>query len=258
VAVLVLNGSQALAAEPTSPHRLDWTRKPTGEDVARFYPERGKNTQTSGRAIVDCDVTADGLLDNCRVVEESPANYGFGDATLKLSRIFRLNPKTVNVNDPNLNRVIMPIVFAFPGKPSPPDGYLAGQNAVAVSVGVESGAKYAVGCPTTSKPAQLCVVHALKWKEQPWLANTLPALEGVDMESGTTMLQCGVTAQSRLTGCTANGNPTPAAQKAMLAIADMLVAPEKTVDGASVGEGPVIVPFDWSKITPLARTLKRP
>jgi hypothetical protein len=44
----------------------------------------------------------------------------------------------------------------------------------------------------------------------------------------------------------------------MLAVADMMVAPNKALDGAPVGDGPVVIPFEWSKITPLARSLKRP
>jgi TonB family protein len=258
IAVLVLCGFQAFAAEPVPRGKLDWARKPTGDDVARYYPQKGKNTHTSGRGIIDCDVTAAGLLDKCRVVDEWPADYGFGEAALKLGRIFRLNPKTVDVNDPNLNRIIMPIMFTLPGTSQPPQGYQAGQNAVALTIGVKPGTRSAQSCPSADKPNQLCVVRPFQWKEQPWLAATLPALEGIDMDSGTTLLQCRVSAQSRLTDCIAEGNPTPAAHKAMLAVADLLVAPEKSADGTPVGEGPVAIPFDWSKITPLARTLKRP
>jgi hypothetical protein len=226
--------------------------------MSRFYPGRGVDASTPGRAIIDCDVTAKGLLDHCRVVEEWPAHHGFGDAALNLSRIFWMDPKTFDASDPGQNRVVVPIVYSFPGKPKAPTGYLAGQNAVALSVGVKPGTQYARECPTQEKPDQLCVVHAVEWEEAPRLLDTLPLLEGMDMETGTTVLQCRVSAKSRLTDCTAEGDPTPTAQKAMLAVVDMLVAPKKTADGALVGEGPVIVPFDWSKITPLARTLKRP
>jgi TonB family protein len=257
-AVLALVGSQAFATEPVSPGKLDWLRKPTGEDMGHYYPEKARKTETSGRVIMDCDVTAGGLLSGCRVVDEWPADYGFGDAGLQLSRIFRLDPKTVDLNDPNRNRIVMPIIFTAPGKPPPPNGYLAGQNAVALTIGVKPGTRYARACATAQNPDQLCVVRNLAWKEQPWLAATLPALEGVDMDTGMTTLQCRVSAQSRLINCIAEGKPTPAAEKAMLAVADMLVAPERALDGAPIGEGPVIVPFDWSKITPLARSLKRP
>ncbi len=257
LATLLLGGSQ-VAAQSLSKKGPHWTHKPTGEDMAHFYPGRGQDAATPGRAIIDCDVTPKGLLDHCRVVEEWPVHHGFGDAALNLSRIFWMDPKTLDTSDPSQNRVVMPIVYNFPGKPKPPNGYLAGQNAVALSVDVKPGTKYARECPTQDKPDQLCVVHALEWEESPRLLDTLPALEGIDMETGTTVLQCRVSTQSRLTDCVAEGNPTPAAQKAMLTVVDMLIAPEKAMDGAPVGEGPVVVPFDWSKITPLARTLKRP
>jgi hypothetical protein len=156
-------------------------------------------------------VTAKGLLDHCRVVDDFPAGYAFGEAALKLGRIFRLDPKTVDVADPARNRVIIPIIFNALGKPPLPSGFLAGSNALALTLGVPPTTKNAVPCATTEKPDQLCTLHALEWEESPWLAETLPALDGVDMTSGVSLLQCQVSPERRLTHCVATGNPTPAA-----------------------------------------------
>jgi TonB family protein len=259
VAVAALASAQAHAdPKPNWPKGPDWLRKPTGQDMANYYPEKAQRDAVSGRGIIDCDVTAKGLLDHCRVVDDFPAGYAFGEAALKLGRIFRLDPKTVDVADPARNRVIIPIIFNALGKPPPPSGFLAGSNALALTLGVPPTTKNAVPCATTEKPDQLCTLHALEWEESPWLAQTLPALDGVDMTSGVSLLQCQVSPERRLTHCVATGNPTPAGQKAMLAVADMMVAPNKALDGAPVGDGPVVIPFEWSKITPLARSLKRP
>lgn len=258
-AVAALASGQAHADPQANwPIGPDWLHKPTAQDMANYYPEKGQRDAVSGRGIIDCDVTAKGLLDHCRVVDEFPTGYAFGEAALKLGRIFRIDPKTVDVADPARNRVIIPIIFNALNKPPPPSGFLAGSNAMVLTLGVPPKTRNAVPCATAEKPDQFCTLHALEWVESPWLARTLPALEGVDMTSGVSLLQCQVSAERRLTQCVASGDPTPAGQKAMLAVADMMVAPEKALDGAPVGDGPVVIPFEWSKITPLARALTRP
>lgn len=257
VAALV-SGHAHADPKPNWPKGPDWLHKPTGQDMAKYYPEKAQRDAQPGRAIIDCDVTAKGFLDNCRVVDEFPASYAFGAAALKLGGIFRIDPKTVDVNDPARSRVIVPIIFNAIGKPPPPSGFLAGSNALALTLGVPPTTKNAVSCATAEKPDQFCTLHALEWEESPWLAPTLPVLDGVDMTSGISILQCQVSAERRLTQCVAIGDPTPAGRKAMLALADMMVAPVKALDGAPVRGGLVVIPFDWSKITPLARALKRP
>ena len=45
---------------------------------------------------MSCTVTAKGALSGCRIVSETPEDYGFGDATLKIARFFKLKPKQVD------------------------------------------------------------------------------------------------------------------------------------------------------------------
>jgi protein TonB len=45
----------------------DWLRKPTGEDMARYYPDRAQRMNIEGRATISCTVTANGTLSNCTV-----------------------------------------------------------------------------------------------------------------------------------------------------------------------------------------------
>jgi TonB family protein len=75
----------------TSP---DWIRLPDGSDFDRFYPPAEKEGGVEGRAVVDCVVTTAGTLFNCAVVSESPANAGFGGATLRLMPFFKMRPMT--------------------------------------------------------------------------------------------------------------------------------------------------------------------
>jgi protein TonB len=69
-----------------------WVRKPTGEDIARVYPERAVRAGHNGDVLMKCQVTAEGMLADCAIVSEAPAGDHFGDAALKLSRLFRMRP----------------------------------------------------------------------------------------------------------------------------------------------------------------------
>ena len=49
----------------------------------------------SGRTTIKCTVTASGSLTDCSVTAETPPDYGFGDAALKLTRLFKVRPSSV-------------------------------------------------------------------------------------------------------------------------------------------------------------------
>ncbi len=70
----------------------DWLRKPSNEDMVRYFPDRAQRLEVSGRATISCTVTAKGTLTNCSVVSEDPADYGFGEATLKASKVMKMRP----------------------------------------------------------------------------------------------------------------------------------------------------------------------
>ena len=70
-----------------------WLEQPDARDFARLYPDRAEQETVSGRATMECIVAIDGRL-NCRITSEDPLGYGFGDATLNISREFRLAPET--------------------------------------------------------------------------------------------------------------------------------------------------------------------
>lgn len=45
-----------------------------------------------GRASVNCVIRVDQRLDDCRLVEETPAGFGFGEQALRAAAFFRWNP----------------------------------------------------------------------------------------------------------------------------------------------------------------------
>ena len=113
----------ATAPPPMRPSVItnpDWLRRPTGEDVARYYPEKAQRDEMEGRATVSCNVTAGGTLSDCRVIDESPADYGFGLAALKLSSLFLMRPQTKDGVPVSGGTVRIPIRFVLPKGPTEP------------------------------------------------------------------------------------------------------------------------------------------
>ena len=92
----------------------DWMRKPTGEDVARYYPDRAQRMEVEGRASLSCRVSARGTLEGCTVTSEEPADVGFGDAAMKLSKLFKMRPSTKDGQPTDGGQVRIPIVFKLP------------------------------------------------------------------------------------------------------------------------------------------------
>jgi TonB family protein len=67
-----------------------WATLPDGASLADHFPERAQRMGVSGRAKILCVAAEDGSLNSCEVLEEFPRGYGFGEATLRTARFFRL------------------------------------------------------------------------------------------------------------------------------------------------------------------------
>jgi beta-lactamase regulating signal transducer with metallopeptidase domain len=97
VGTLALAAAGAVwAANPPEPKvitRPVWVQRPTGEDMARYYPAAAtKAGVTDAKVLVECAITGDGRLEKCRTRMEKPADYGFGEATIKLAQHFQMQP----------------------------------------------------------------------------------------------------------------------------------------------------------------------
>jgi protein TonB len=66
-----------------------WLRQP--RDLEMYYPTRALAREIPGQVVLDCLVDVAGAL-NCSVVSETPANWGFGQAALRISRDYRMVP----------------------------------------------------------------------------------------------------------------------------------------------------------------------
>lgn len=113
----------------------DWLRRPTGADLARNYPRAAIQRGLAGREVMQCTVAADGGLFGCEILEESPADAGFGEATLKMSSLFKMRPMTKDGQPVAGGKIRIPLRFVLPGEASidPMSAMLAcyGQTAAA-------------------------------------------------------------------------------------------------------------------------------
>jgi TonB family protein len=118
---VVLVGAIALAAagtvwaaKPAPRHVItkpNWVSRPTGDDLARFYPAAAAKAKLEGKATIDCLVKIDGRLNNCSIRSESPAEAGFGQASLQLAQYFQMTPATLDGKPTAGGNVTIPINF---------------------------------------------------------------------------------------------------------------------------------------------------
>jgi len=74
----------------SNPH---WLQVP--RDLSRYYPVMALRREMEGNVQLDCLVTITGQL-QCTVASETPANWGFGAAAIRIAQDYRMVPATRN------------------------------------------------------------------------------------------------------------------------------------------------------------------
>jgi TonB family protein len=119
LAALTLGGGYAAwAAQPSQGRTVvdpDWSSKPSGSDLVRFYPPKAMALGKEGMAVIRCSVERTGGLSACAVVRETPRDAGFGKATLRMAPLFRMKPKSVGGRPVAGAMVTIPVKFVLAG-----------------------------------------------------------------------------------------------------------------------------------------------
>lgn len=64
--------------------------------------------------MLHCTVDARGNLNNCNIVSEEPENQDFGNAAMKLSKLFKMKPQTKDGAPVDGGQINIPIGFRLP------------------------------------------------------------------------------------------------------------------------------------------------
>jgi TonB family protein len=114
LAGLVLGGGYtAWAAQPGAGRVVDpdWVQRPTGADLARFYPAAAAARKQGGQGVMQCRVQVSGTLSSCTVLRQAPQGAGFGEAMLQMAPLFRMRPQTKDGAPVAGGVVRIPIMF---------------------------------------------------------------------------------------------------------------------------------------------------
>lgn len=243
----------AHAAEPARPiQRYDWAQLPTGEDLAKHYPERAMREHVSGKAILTCDVTGEGLLTDCTAVDETPGGYGFDAAALALSATFRMNPAMRDGKPVASGPIAIPILFKVPeGSPvmlGGPSGMKVGDGTIILtklgSSQTSLDPRTVFECPDGRGR---CQMHPIVWTERPDSVATADILRRSGQTAGLTVASCVIAGDGRLRDCDVHGEVTTAAAVAAAREATALMRSSAlTADGAPAIGARVDIAFQWN------------
>lgn len=101
------------SVDPRSDEQI-WARRPSADDFQRNFPDRAQRMEVSGRVVLSCMLDDRGVVTSCDIVEETPAGYGFGDAALRLSRLFRAKARKVDGQTVGGTTVPLTLTFQVP------------------------------------------------------------------------------------------------------------------------------------------------
>ncbi len=75
-------------------------------------PDLAPLQEGEGRALIRCDVTTEHQLANCEIESEEPAGCGYGEAALRMSKLFKMRPKAADGSEAAGARITIPVKFA--------------------------------------------------------------------------------------------------------------------------------------------------
>ncbi|HEY1752208.1 MAG TPA: hypothetical protein VGG29_13180 [Caulobacteraceae bacterium] len=91
-----------------------WLRRPTGQEIANYYPMDAFRDHAGAHVTMDCEIKLDGHVGGCRVTEETPPGRHFGEALLLLAPLFKIRPATCDGVPVAHVHISVPVLFAMP------------------------------------------------------------------------------------------------------------------------------------------------
>jgi len=79
--------------------------------MANAFPDRALRGNISGSATLSCKVTTVGVVRDCVVLSETPSEYGFGAAAVRVSKNFKMKPRLVDGQAIEGATVKIPLTF---------------------------------------------------------------------------------------------------------------------------------------------------
>jgi TonB family protein len=88
-------------------------RRPTPRETADLYPPEARKHARQGEAVVTCEIGMSTRLENCVVTSEDPPGFGFGEALMKATAFYRIEPPAVNGKPVPHVKIKIPMRFQF-------------------------------------------------------------------------------------------------------------------------------------------------
>lgn len=205
-------------AQSTTVTEARFKRLPDGRAFEQFYPRAAIERRISGRVVVRCGVDAAGKLVDCVVVSEEPKGWGFGEATLLISREFKVLPRTADGVPTAGGSITFPVAWRM--SDDPPQA-----NPIRLFL-VSAG-----GTILSQDPAQI-------WAAQPTdedMAAAAPA------DGGRTVLACGVNADGELKNCVVWFQSSPEAAEAARRVARLHFRVKRDFANGRTSDGGTVI-----------------
>ena len=101
------------SAQAPSNIRADWIMKPSAAVMNDHFPYVARLHKISGRVVLTCLIDRTNRARNCRILEEVPRQFDFGDAALKAAQTFQIRAPVVDGKTRHDVWVRIPIAFDY-------------------------------------------------------------------------------------------------------------------------------------------------
>lgn len=217
---------------------------PPPSKLGYYFPERSARLRVSGRALLDCGVSAEGKLTNCKAVATAPVGWEFN---LAAERLAKAEPMQVKQPPPN-GQVYLPLVFNAYDAPVPDKADLLVDQSIQLTPARMGKAP----CPSATDPGQTCNARALPWAAKASLDQMAAILAAGAPAEGITQAHCRQDAAGGLTSCELRGVRNEQAVAAL----NRILAVYRPEAGKESGPGEILVTIDWARLPKVIAAFK--